>query len=63
MEHELIGKTVKITSERYLGKIGIVVEAFPAGLYESVEVFIVKYNDSLNSGMFTASEFEMVGEN
>ena len=63
MEHELIGKTVKITSERYFGKVGIVQEAFPAGLYESEEVFIIKYSDSLNSGMFTESEFEVVNEN
>ena len=63
MEHELVGKTVKITSERYLGKVGIVQEAFPAGLYESEEVFIIKYSDSLNSGMFVASEFEVVDDN
>ena len=60
MEHEMIGKTVKIISERYLGKVGIIQEAFPAGLFESQEVFIVRYSDSLNSGMFTVNEFEVV---
>lgn len=54
------GKHVKIISERYQNKTGIITESFPAGMYDAKEIFIVKYDNDLNSGMFSADEFEVI---
>jgi hypothetical protein len=67
MEHNLVGRRVKITHERYKGQTGKITSAHPVGIYDpNLETFIVKYDGEIktnvSSGMFTVFEFEVLDE-
>lgn len=62
MEHELIGKKVRITMDgKFKGLTGKVTSAHQAGLYDpNYETFIVKYDGMVEAGLFTVFEFEVI---
>lgn len=61
MHSDFLGKTVKVNGGVYSGELGTIVEVFPAGMYEPTQqVFMVKYNNNPNSGMFPESNVEVV---
>ena len=57
----LLGKTVKVTGGAYSGELGTIITVFPVGMYEpDQQVFMVKYNNNPNSGMFPESKVEII---
>lgn len=61
MSFNLVGKSVKVSDGVYSGDVGTITEVFPVGMYEEDQrVFMVKYNDNPNSGMFPEKDIEFV---
>lgn len=57
---DFIGKTVRVNGGVYSGETGTVTKVFPAGMYDTCVVFMVKYSGNPNSGMFPERDVEFV---
>lgn len=61
MFFDSIGKIVRVNGGAYSGELATITEEFPAGMYEKDQrVFMVKYNNNPNSGMFPESCIEFI---